>query len=225
MIIDRENYKVKIIAISDIHNNYSGIKELGKELSEADIIIIAGDITHFGSDKDAKKIIDELEKYNKKIFAVSGNCDKSKVEEYLTEKNISLHKKARTIPEFNLNILGHGGSVTTPVPTPNTCSEEEYKKYLDTIEITPDIFVVHQPPLDTIADIVPGGKHVGSSAVREFIYKKQPAVCICGHIHESRGNGYYGKTLVVNPGPFKDGFYTVITRNDAGRFLAELFKK
>ena len=214
---------MKIIAISDIHNNYSAIKDLEKEFASADMIIISGDITHFGSDNDAEKIICELEKLNKNIFAVSGNCDKNGVEEYLKEKNFSLHKEAKNIS--GLSIIGFGGSITTPVPTPNTCSEAEYKKYLDSIEIAPDIFVAHQPPYDTVADIVPGGKHVGSSSVREFLDKKQPGLFICGHIHESIGKEYYGKTLIVNPGPFKDGCYAVITRNDKGEFSAELLKK
>ena len=216
---------MKIIAISDIHNNYSDIKNFKNEFSEADVIIVAGDITHFGSSEDAKKIITELEKYNKKIFAISGNCDKSVVDEYLNERDISIHKKIKNIPELDLNIIGIGGSLTTPVPTPNTYSEDDCRKYLETIEIAPDIFVVHQPPLNTIADIIPGGKHVGSSSVREFIDKKQPAICICGHIHESVGKEYYGKTLVVNPGPFKDGFYALITHNDKTDYTVELFKK
>jgi len=213
---------MKIIAISDIHDKYSLIKNIEKELSEANMIIIAGDITHFGSNKDAKKIIAEIEKYNKNIFAVSGNCDKKRVEEYLKEKNISLHREIKNVPTFNLNISGLGGSITTPIPTPNTYSEDECKEYLGSIETTPDIFVSHQPPLNTIADIVPNGKHVGSFSAREFIDKKQPALYICGHIHESIGKEYYGKTLVVNPGPFKDGFYAVITYNDKGEFAVEL---
>ncbi|MCL2704962.1 MAG: metallophosphoesterase family protein [Spirochaetaceae bacterium] len=213
---------MKIIVVSDIHDKYSLIKNIEKELTAADLIIISGDITHFGSDEDAKKIITEIEKYNKNIFAVSGNCDKGRVEEYLKDKNISLHREIKNIPAFNLNISGLGGSITTPIPTPNTYSEDECKKYLGSIEIAPDIFVSHQPPLNTIADKVPNGKHVGSFSIRDFIDKKQPALYLCGHIHESIGKEYYGKTLVVNPGPFKDGFYAVITRNDKGEFLAEL---
>ena len=213
---------MKIIAISDIHNDCSAIKKLENELSEADMIIIAGDITHMGSEKDAENIITEFEKYNKKIFAVSGNCDKSEIEKYLKEKNISVHKEVKTISEFGLKIAGLGGSVTTPVPTPNTCSEDEYKKSLGSIEVTPDIFVAHQPPLNTVADMIPNGMHVGSSSLKEFIEKMQPALCICGHIHESVGKEYCGKTLIINPGSFKDGFYAVVTRNDKGEFSAEL---
>ncbi len=216
---------MKIIAISDIHNNYSALKNLEQEFSEADLVIIAGDITHFGTDKDAKKIIEEFEKYNKKIFAISGNCDNLTVEQYLESRGISLHNKIKNIFELNLSITGFGGSIATPIGTPNTYTEDDYKKYFASIEIKPDILVVHQPPFNTIADIIPGGRHVGSNAVREFIDKKQPGVCICGHIHESRGKEYYGKTLVVNPGPFKNRFYAIITGNDKGEFSAELLKK
>ncbi|MCL2294224.1 MAG: metallophosphoesterase family protein [Spirochaetes bacterium] len=214
---------MKIVALSDIHNNCSAIKDLENELSSADMVLIAGDITHFSSGKDAEKIIEEIEKYNKNIFAVAGNCDTKDVGEYLEEKNISVHKETKNLLEMNLSIAGLSGSLRTPVPTLNNYTEEECRKYLETMK--PDIFVSHQPPFDTVADIVPGGKHVGSISIREFIDEKQPALCVFGHIHESRGKEYYGKTLVVNPGPFKDGFYAVITRNGAGEFSAELCKK
>jgi hypothetical protein len=52
-------------------------------------------------------------------------------------------------------------------------------------------------------------KHVGSRSVSARIKKNKPALVVCGHIHESRGHKIEGKSLVVNPGAFKDGCYAV----------------
>jgi uncharacterized protein len=221
---NREEIAMKIIGISDIHGDLYAIKKIREEIISADLILIAGDITHFGTKADAEKIISEILEHNTSIVAVSGNCDDKSVSEYLDSMGIGADRKAITLQKLSLTILGMGGSVSTPVRTPNTSSEEEYHGFLEKIETSPDILLIHQPPYNTAADMVMGIKHVGSPAVRSFIDRKKPALCLCGHIHESSGSAYYGKTLVVNPGPFKNGFYSVITAGDSGRFEAELLR-
>ena len=77
------------------------------------------------------------------------------------------------------------------------------------------IFNFHCPPYQTKLDIAPnidrnfhyvvnpGGienKHVGSVAVRKAIEQYQPLLSLHGHIHESAGFHYIGKTLSINPG-------------------------
>jgi Icc-related predicted phosphoesterase len=41
---------------------------------------------------------------------------------------------------------------------------------------------------------------VGSTAVRKIVEKYQPKLGLFGHIHESGGDTFIGKTLCVNPG-------------------------
>jgi Icc-related predicted phosphoesterase len=49
-------------------------------------------------------------------------------------------------------------------------------------------------------------KPVGSTAVREAIFRHQPMLSIHGHIHESRGVRKMGRTLAINPGSvYADG--------------------
>jgi Icc-related predicted phosphoesterase len=67
------------------------------------------------------------------------------------------------------------------------------------------ILVSHQPPYDTSADLLPGGLHVGSHALRTFIDEMQPAACLTGHIHEAASRSRVGRTVVLNPGPFSQG--------------------
>ena len=215
---------MKILGITDIHGDINAIKKISEEIVSADIVLIAGDITHFGSAGDAEKIISEIMKLNSSILAVPGNCDDKSVAGYLESTGISADRKTITIKSLNLTVLGMGGSVTTPVRTPNTASEEEYRSFLENTETSPDILLIHQPPYNTAADMVMGLKHVGSPAVRAFIDKKKPLLCLCGHIHESSGSAFYGKTLVVNPGPFKNGFYSVLTTDETGNFKASLLR-
>jgi len=69
------------------------------------------------------------------------------------------------------------------------------------------VFVVHGPPRGTRCDMIGGGLHVGSRALRRFIETHQPPLLLGGHIHESpRVSSSYrdvvGRTVVVNPGQF-----------------------
>jgi hypothetical protein len=58
------------------------------------------------------------------------------------------------------------------------------------------------------------GKHVGSTAVRAFLLEKKPALCLCGHIHESAGKEMLGTVEVCNPGPFSAAHYAVVEVSD-----------
>ena len=69
------------------------------------------------------------------------------------------------------------------------------------------LFVLHSPPLGTRCDLVQGGHHVGSRAIRRFVEERRPPLVLSGHIHESpRVSGAWrdtlGRTTLVNPGQF-----------------------
>ena len=63
---------------------------------------------------------------------------------------------------------------------------------------------------------------MGSQAVRGFIEAHAPEICICGHIHEARGEDRIGSTRIINPGAFKDGGYVVLSLASDGSLEAEL---
>mgnify|MGYP006300173011 CR=1 FL=1 len=62
-------------------------------------------------------------------------------------------------------------------------------------DLSRSVFLFHSPPYDTVldraalddmrVDHVPLDVHVGSIAIRRFIYNKQPMITLHGHIHES----------------------------------------
>ena len=73
----------------------------------------------------------------------------------------------------------------------------------------PLVLVSHQPARDTVTDLAGNGAHVGSTAVRTFIERHKPVLCLSGHIHEAQGTDAIGSTILVNPGPFMEGRYVV----------------
>jgi Icc-related predicted phosphoesterase len=108
----------------------------------------------------------------------------------------------------------------TPWDTPRETDEDGMRQRLEEkvswVKNVPNsIWNIHCPPKDTDIDLAPelnkdlkvksgaeGVKmiHVGSQAVREVIEEHQPLMGLHGHIHESSGFSYIGKTLCVNPG-------------------------
>jgi Icc-related predicted phosphoesterase len=200
---------VKIIAFGDIHMDPGEVENI-PGIDSADHIIITGDITNYGSSLDAEAVLNRLLALNRSILGVAGNLDQPDVASYMENIGISLHGRGRIFD--SLGIMGLGGSNYTPFNTPYEFSEQELDAFLASgfAQIGDEkdfILVSHTPPVQTKTDRLANGNHVGSYAVRTFIEEKQPLLCLTGHIHESRGQDYIGKTLVLNPGMMKYGGY------------------
>jgi len=200
---------MRIIAFGDIHMDTGKVADI-PAIDSADYLIITGDITNYGSDLDAEAVLNRLAAINSSVLAVAGNLDQPEVADYLENIGVSLH--GRGIIAEGLGIMGLGGSNYTPFNTPYEFSEKEIDNLLASgfsqIKSADNfILVSHPPPVQTNTDRLVNGRHVGSSAVRKFLEDKQPPLCITGHIHESRGQDYIGKTLVLNPGMLKQGGY------------------
>ena len=199
-----------ILAISDVHGRVGNISAISKELAKADLVLIAGDITNFGSGKQAKQVISEIQKYNSNILAVPGNCDPPSVDKYLTSKNFSLH--CNCVDLDGIKFVGLGGSI----PAGSSDGEENFSISLAALEkqLSPgdkSILVTHQPAHGTKVDSVDGSRHSGSMAIRDFIIKNQPILAVSGHIHEAIGTDTMGETTLINPGPLPRGTYGYIT--------------
>lgn len=212
------------IVIGDIHGDTQNLNKI-PDLADAEGLIISGDLTNEGGKNQAKEIIDQLSLPHIPILAQIGNMDLQEVDQLLERNNINLHRHERELtPE--IAIFGVGGSTPTPMNTPTEFSESEYaswlKKEWEKAKDCPlTVLISHNPPKNTNCDIVGNGIHVGSSAVRDFIEEAQPDICICGHIHESKGVDKIGKTQIINPGAFTDGGYVKLIFKD-GQLFCEL---
>ena len=203
---------MKFLVITDIHSNPDKIYAYLDE-NPVDEIIITGDVTEFGPEE---LFVDTLNKFSQyaNVHALHGNCDPKNASQLLDEADVtSIHDNISNIGDIRL--VGFGGSNPTPFDTPNEYSDEELydnlNKYSDTLKKDDfTILVTHAPPLDTNADRIPAGEHVGSCAVRKIIEETQPTLNVCGHIHESVGKDTIGDTVVINPGDASSGHACII---------------
>lgn len=207
---------MKLILLADMHGDTRNMPKIAEAAADADGIIIAGDITNFGRQEDMLKILGALDVLDKPVWAVAGNCDLPAVEEVLVSKGISLHGQS---VEFGGYILtGAGGSLPCPGLTPNEAGEQVFSKLLKktALDFRTDsrlILVTHQPAYGISLDMTGSSRHTGSQSIREFIERYQPVLAVSGHMHEARGTDYINKTVCVNPGPFRQGYYAVAQLN------------
>ncbi|MFA4662694.1 metallophosphoesterase [Pyrococcus kukulkanii] len=199
---------MRILAITDIHGNYSAVKALAKGVQDFDVILVAGDITHFGKGREAERILSPLLETKKPILAVMGNCDGKDVLETLEKLGISVHD--RRIEIRGVGIVGFGGSNITPFSTIWEFPDDVIYESLKRNYKAGDLILTHAPPYGTKLDKTFSGLHAGSRGLRRFIEEEQPPICICGHIHEGRGIERIGETIAINPGPLSRGYYAVI---------------
>ncbi|WP_324735926.1 YfcE family phosphodiesterase [Thermococcus sp. SY098] len=214
---------MRIIAITDIHGNENKAKWLVEKIKDEkfDVLLIAGDITHFKGRGSAEKSLKYFLEFKKPVFAVMGNCDGRDVLDLLEELGINLHDKRIEIN--GIGIVGFGGSNITPFSTIWEFHDAEIWESLNKNYRDGDILLMHVPPYGTKVDRTFTGLHVGSKALRKFIEEKQPPLVICGHIHEARGIDEIGKTLIVNPGPLFRGHYAVIDINEGKKVSITLY--
>ncbi|MDI6723663.1 MAG: metallophosphoesterase [Methanobacterium sp.] len=208
---------MKILAMGDIHGQCQNIfKYLQK--NSVDLIVLTGDITHFGPNKLGEDILNEICMFNIPTLAIPGNCDQRYIYGEIENSNaINIHN--RTLIIKNIGFCGFGGSNTTPFNTPMEFAElqiyqelEKLMKQIETQEVR--ILVTHAPPYNTKTDILPSGDHVGSESIRRIIEEFQPSLNICGHIHEARAVDKIGDTIIINPGESSKGFASLININE-----------
>lgn len=85
------------------------------------------------------------------------------------------------------------------------------------------IWLIHQPPVDMGFDLCGSGARAGSSAVYDFLLRRQPLLSVHGHIHEAplvNGNIWaknLGRTLCIQAGqPDGEIFYAAFELLDGG---------
>ncbi|RLE50757.1 MAG: hypothetical protein DRJ31_00280 [Candidatus Methanomethylicota archaeon] len=216
---------MQVLALSDIHGEERKFKEvLKREISFVDLVLIAGDITDFGSIDEIKSLLKDIEK---PFFYVLGNCDP--VEGIDGIKGLERHYIHGRLIEFQgFYIAGLSGSGITPFNTNIELSEDDFAKLIKHIyEKAKSFFgkmilVTHEPPANSKVGLTRRGVFVGSYVLRRFIEEQKPLLVVCGHIHEGRGVEVIGETKVVNPGPVRAGFYALIKVEEGRRVDVEL---
>ena len=210
---------MRIAGLTDLHGKIVNFNRV--LLYNPDLIIISGDITHFGKDL---KVIDYLnylkEKKHVQVLTVPGNCDN--IESINKLNDLGVNIDGRYVEINSVKFVGIGGSNKTPFNTPNEYTEEElYNKFKNAIKgvklkeelLNNFILVSHAPPKNTMADRI-GDIHVGSESIRRIIEEYSPKLVICGHIHESRCIDKINNSYIINPSQESFLLSDIFIRND-----------
>jgi len=210
---------MKLLVTSDFHGSLEASHRAASkaQIVEADIVVVCGDVTHFGSVKDAQKILAPLITLKIPILYVPGNCDPPQLAEAQISGAVCLHGICQI--QGNASFLGLGGA---PASQFYSLFEMTEKAIMETLSqgvkfcLQNKWFVVvsHSAPKDTRVDLAFSNIHAGSVSLRRFIEEKKPNIVFCGHIHEARGIDHIGETLIVNPGPVRHNNCAIVNFNE-----------
>jgi len=205
---------MRLIVGSDFHGNEAMVERFVAKAEEehAEIILICGDVTNFGTLREAKRLLSFFIKPRVPVLFIPGNCDPPSLSGVDLEGVRCIH--GGTAPYGDITFLGIGGSPPTPFHTPFEIEEGEIMAELsraaeNLIDDRRFILLSHAPPRDTRLDRTRFGLHVGSVSVRRFIEDKKPFLVFCGHIHEAKGEDRINETILINPGPARHGDYVL----------------
>ena len=209
---------MKFLVVSDIHGNTAVTEWINSvaEGEDVDCILALGDITDFGPDEVAEKILGPIKR---DIYAIPGNCDPLSLPETISNVAIDMHGRTARLNGFH--VAGLGGSNPTIFNTPFELDEETIYRMLKPISKEGMILMVHAPPYG-INDMIPSGLNVGSKSILRIVKEFHPILVLSGHIHEDYGVKHIDGTTFINPGPAKDGMYALV-EVDEGAVSTRLF--
>lgn len=161
---------VRLLACADLHGHPERAARVRALVLEQQpaVLLLPGDLTHVGRGEEALLLLHSL---SLPVLTIPGNMDTPGVKSTMRRHGVLLEGPPRSV-----------AGVTFGGPD---------------VEVPCDVLVVHEPP-HGVLDLVPGGRHIGSPAVREKVLRLRPRVVACGHVHESPGIERLGDTLVVN---------------------------
>ena len=177
---------MRIVAISDLHNNFM------RALPQGDILLIAGDFTSRGKVEEIvnfSKFLTRFKRVYKEIVVTPGNHD------FLFEENEELARSLITDATVLINeshTLYNGMTIFgSPVVAPcwgvfNYDFQERMHLY-DSIPNNTDILMTHTPAFG-ILDKVSSLQNVGCDMLRDKLRSMtQLKLHLFGHIHEDYG--------------------------------------
>jgi len=221
---------MRFLLISDIHGDALSLEKLLGRERAVSAIIAAGDLTDFEEGDAMLRMVNLLREAALPVLAVPGNCDRRTARAVLDSSGFSIDNRSRRVdfraaagPDSDtrnpaarggsINFFGMGGGGFRTGFTPYERREDEFERIFASCPESgpgclPLVIVTHTPPRGTQADLRRGA-HVGSPALAAALARIQPLLWVCGHIHEARSASMEGSSLLVNPGPLREGCYAI----------------
>jgi len=194
--------------VTDVHGAQGLLEYAVRQLAKAekaDLVIVSGDLELYS--------LEWLSETPVPVLATTGNMDDYHVAAALRVAGVILDGKCVEVQ--GVRFCGIGGlAVTRDAVSVLSASKGAMV----------DVLVSHYPPRGTAVDIAYTGAHIGKEVIKEVLSEVKPKLCLCGHVHESRGTDRVGETLVVNPGPLMWGYYAVIDLEEVKADLKQVTK-
>lgn len=196
---------MKILATSDMHGNLDGIN-----LDGIDLVLFAGDIAPLRS-ISSWDAYDQLKWMNKEFYTFCESWPKTKVvfipgnhdffpiiKETFGYKlhgkslDLKLAPNATMLVDKLVEVDGLKiyGTPWVPIISYRWAFEAEHDKLVQKFSQIPqgvDILLTHTPPrfnhLGVSLEYWPDSKDFGCSELADAVFKKEPKMCFCGHIH------------------------------------------
>ena len=193
---------IRILASTDLHEDFDAIKKIIKYSHLADVVVVAGDLSNFGS--RLRKVLTELNKCKRPVLIIPGNHEDEielAKESADLSKIFNIHKSYYLIK--NTLFIGFGGDGFSRFNREFRDIRPFFESIIKKKKPEKIVFVTHAPPYNTKLDKL-YDEHIGVVDFSDFIKKQKPDLVICGHIHENFGiSETIGKTRLINPGKFR----------------------
>lgn len=189
---------MRVQVFADIHGDISSLRRA--VAVDADYYIAAGDLVTWPAPLDP--CANALAHLGESLWVMPGNNELAEQVEAFCSQYGFRNFHQTSIKVGGTYFAGLGYSNPTPFGTPGEYTEDELAARLARFaRLRPQVLVCHAPPKDTELDEAAPGLHFGSTAVRDYIERHQPAYCLCGHVHEGAGRVIrLGATQAVNVG-------------------------
>jgi len=213
---------MRIGAFTDIHGAFDVVEQILRHEDTFDVVVLGGDLTTNGTEFEVEEGIHRVQDLACSVRVVGGNMDPARLEKTFDRLGVSINGKGIVLQ--NVGFFGVSAAPFSPLHTPHEISEDNIARlaeqgFASVLSARWKVFVPHAPPYGTSLDRIFSGRHVGSTAIRQFVERRQPDIVVCGHIHEARGTASLNSAKMINCGAAHDGFYATITICDDGIVL------
>ncbi|KAF8159310.1 Metallo-dependent phosphatase-like protein [Crassisporium funariophilum] len=177
--------KIRLVCISDTHNQLVPLSAV----PNGDILIHAGDLTQSGTVAELRLTLDWLRSFpHTHKVVIAGNHDAALAVKdefdsldwtgltYLCDEAVELNIRGRILRVFGSPWTSQYGNFAFQYPR-NRAAEQWAK-----LPVGIDVFVTHGPPK---AHVDVNG--LGCEGLLEALWRTQPKVTVCGHVHGGRG--------------------------------------
>lgn len=201
-----------IITISDLHGDFYKLN-----IPEADVLIIAGDLTTYGTS-------DELVKFNKWLYKlpckykliIAGNHDRC-MQEKPIEKIRNILSNGTYLENSGIEIDGvkFWGSPNTPIFGRWYFMQtgDELKETRNKIPEDTNVLISHGPCYSILDSLLMAngtkGQNVGCVHLRDRIEKLKIKLSVCGHIHNQYGTYVTKDTTHINASVMDENYNVV----------------